>query len=218
MQSYATVGDNLAYGLVQRGWKLRVCRSPPQLLSLQQVSPAEVLVLTGTAEVLFATQSVRAAAPDAMLVMLARGASAVARIAAMQAGADACYPPDICAQELVAALSALDRKRSAVEQDYLGSTPWHLAENGRALLGPSQQRLPLTLSERVFLTRLLAAPGHCLAREQLFPVLAGAQPRPPARHVDVLVSRLRRKAQRLGLKLPLLAVRGWGYIMLPERV
>jgi len=30
------------------------------------------------------------------------------------------------------------------------------------------------------------------------------------------VSRLRSKARRFNIELPLLAVRGWGYILLPE--
>ena len=36
----------------------------------------------------------------------------------------------------------------------------------------------------------------------------------PSRSLDVLVSRLRRKAQKRGVDLPLLAVRGWGYLFL----
>jgi len=78
------------------------------------------------------------------------------------------------------------------------------------LSGPAGERLPLTVTERVFFIRLLNAPGQCLRRERFFP----GNPQEGARSVDVLVSRLRSKARRLDIELPVLAVRGWGYIFL----
>jgi hypothetical protein len=36
--------------------------------------------------------------------------------------------------------------------------------------------------------------------------------------VDVVVSRLRSKARRFNMELPVLAVRGWGYILMPHGV
>ncbi|WP_235489592.1 helix-turn-helix domain-containing protein [Achromobacter sp. DMS1] len=84
------------------------------------------------------------------------------------------------------------------------------------LAGPAGERLPLTANERAFFIRLLNAPGQCLARERFFPSCSEAA-HDGARRVDVLVSRLRSKARRLNIDLPVVAVRGWGYMMLPAQ-
>ena len=73
--------------------------------------------------------------------------------------------------------------------------------------GPAGERLPLTATERAFLVRLLNAPDHCLRRERFLPRNAAVE-RDSVRRVDVLVSRLRSKARRLDIDLPVLAVRG----------
>ena len=79
--------------------------------------------------------------------------------------------------------------------------------HARVLAGPAGERLPLTATERAFLVRLLNAPDHCLRRERFLPRNAAVE-RDSVRRVDVLVSRLRSKARRLDIDLPVLAVRG----------
>jgi DNA-binding response OmpR family regulator len=96
------------------------------------------------------------------------------------------------------------------------SPAWRLSTNGRELACPQGRTLPLTGSESGFLTRMAASEGQLLRRTECHGETARANGLPgsgqDARSVDVLVSRLRRKARHAGIDLPLLAVRGCGYL------
>ncbi len=218
MQSHETTGDNLVRSLRQQGWNVRGCRSPRQLLALMHGPVADAYVLAGPIDTLCgATTTVRAGAPDAAVVLLADDATTTSRIAALHAGADICCPPDIDICELDAVIRAQHRKGVPMLLQWPPRrATWRVDAAARELAGPDGERLPLTASERAFFARLLSAPGNCLPRELIFPkqlVTTGSA----ARHVDVLVSRMRSKARRLGFALPVLAVRGWGYILLTKR-
>ena len=130
-------------------------------------------------------------------------ACAQARIAAMDAGADACPAPDMSMAEWDALLHAVP----AATGRWASRAGWRVDMHARVLAGPAGERLPLTATERAFLVRLLNAPDHCLRRERFLPRNAAVE-RDSVRRVDVLVSRLRSKARRLDIDLPVLAVRG----------
>jgi DNA-binding response OmpR family regulator len=93
---------------------------------------------------------------------------------------------------------------------------WHLDANSRVLVCPQDQTLFLTGAENSFLMRIAASDGQLLRRWR--PVngvtqdVGHADSMPDARGMDVLVSRLRRKAHNVGIELPLLAVRACGYL------
>ena len=137
-----------------------------------------------------------------------------ALLAALDAGAHACVPLQANIAEWDAVLRNLIRCRRA-ETDTLPR--WRVDGRGRMLAGPAGERLPLTNTERAFFVSLLNAPHQCLPREGFFPE-ATRDPMDGARRVDVLVSRLRSKARRLNIDLPVLAVRGWGYMLMPQGV
>ncbi|MCD0504449.1 response regulator transcription factor [Bordetella petrii] len=206
----------LARSLATAGWQVHdypVAR----LADLSTTHPPDLLVLEGEALGLRnALGVVRYIVPRAIVIALIEPADVERRVAILGAGAQACCAPDVDVRELVALGEALVRLRwAAVPPPAARRVSWRLANGGRALAGPQGQYLPLTFTESAFFARLLAAPGHRLPREQLV-----AAPSPdsaqsgPLRRVDVMVSRLRAKAQRLGVDLPLLAVRQWGYIFL----
>ena len=106
---------------------------------------------------------------------------------------------------------------------------WELQESGWVLAAPGGNRLRLTSSERAFMSRLLAAPGRRLSRGELMASL-GKVARPAhgvpetdpgrvsasLRGVDVMVCRLRRKAETHGIPLPLRSVYRWGYMFAEE--
>ena len=101
-----------------------------------------------------------------------------------------------------------------------GEPHWALRDHGWTLVSPEGKTLTLTTAEREFMTSLLAAPGHRMARNELHP-----RAHPGAEHanggsesrgLDVMVSRLRRKAQLAGMRLPLRSVRRWGYMFTAE--
>lgn len=206
-------GNNLAAALRQFRWQVRVFDSLTGLQEQLLTQVADALVLRGAGPgVPDLIAALRLAAPEAAVVWQAREVTAVERVAALDAGADACPPAGMESLEWDALLRNLYRRarRSA------GS--WRVDAPARVLAGPAGERLPLTARERAFFVRLLDAPGHCLHRERFFPRDARGDPLDGARRVDVLVSRLRSKARRHNIELPVLAVRGWGYILLPHGV
>lgn len=133
----------------------------------------------------------------------------IASTAGMQWGNDALDPR---AAEFDAAPAERD--------DIFGETPggtskWRLTNQGWTLVSPSGRSLGLTTGEREFLSRLMTAPERKISRDALLtddmPATAdgGAQ---RSRFVDVMISRLRRKAAHNQMALPIRAVHGWGYM------
>ncbi|CAM3397102.1 OmpR/PhoB-type domain-containing protein [Bordetella sputigena] len=93
---------------------------------------------------------------------------------------------------------------------------WRLDANCRVLACPRDRTLIVTAAENSFLMRIAACEGQLLRRQRTPPPIVedhdrGDPPMDP-RSMDVLVSRLRRKARQAGIELPLLAVRGCGYL------
>ncbi|ADP19349.1 transcriptional regulator 4 [Achromobacter xylosoxidans A8] len=205
-----TAGEDFAEALRLLRWQARVFDTSAGVLEHLQAQAADALVLLGGIKGVPALIAMlRRAAPAAAVLWHAAAASASDRIAALDAGADVCMSADRDVLEWDALLRNLHRRAPAV------ALPWRLDPHAGALAGPAGEYLPLTVTERAFFVRLLNAPGYCLRRECFFP--AGTRKSlDGARRVDVLLSRLRSKARRLNIDLPVLAVRGWGYILLPE--
>jgi len=185
-------------------------------------------------------RTTRTSVPAAVVVALLSEGGLPERIAMMRAGVDLCWPIETQVEEVAAMVDAFARRGTA---SAAAASAWYLSNAGRVLAGPGGVRLPLTVAEREFMARLLAAPGHRLARQQLAcgfrqrgvqdgaPVSSEVLPSWTAnsshaasydaaaglsRNVDVMVSRLRAKAQRMGINLPLLSVRRWGYLFIAD--
>lgn len=203
-------GRRLATVLRQFQWQVRVFASLDALHEHLSGDAPDLLVWHGPrADMADLMNRLRHGAPDARVVWQNGGATTAERAAALDAGVDACVPAGSGALEWDALLRSLYRRARR------GRCAWRVVAPGRILAGPAGERLPLTLRERAVLVRLFNAPGHCLHREGFFPAQA-RDPLDSARRVDVVVSRLRNKACRFNIDLPVLAVRGWGYMLLPE--
>ncbi|QVQ25812.1 winged helix-turn-helix domain-containing protein [Achromobacter deleyi] len=203
------VSNNLAAALRQFRWRVRVFDSVMGLQDQLQTQVADTYVLSGApAGVPGLVALLRRVAPGAAVVWQACGVTAVERAAALDAGVDACAPVGMESLEWDALLRNLYRRTRP------SASSWRVDAPARVLAGPAGERLPLTARERAFFVRLLNAPGQCLQRERFFPSDA-RDPSDGARRVDVVVSRLRSKARRFNIELPVLAVRGWGYMLLP---
>lgn len=212
VQSDEMGGKQFAAALRQFQWDVRAFGSLAGLQEYLQTQSADALVLRGPyLGVPALLARLRRAAPGAALVWQPWGATAAERAAALDAGIDACAPAGMEALEWDALLRSLYRRAHG------GAGSWRVLTPGRMLAGPDGERLPLTVRERAFFVRLFNAPGHCLHRERFFPNEA-RDALDGARRVDVVVSRLRSKARRLNIELPVLAVRGWGYILLAHGV
>ncbi|CAP45032.1 response regulator transcription factor [Bordetella petrii] len=208
---------HLSSALAAMGWSVRECSAVGGLGNLVDARPPQVMMLEGPAQMLCTLAGIaRFTAPRAALIVLADDTELEARVLALGAGADVACPLQIDLRELAALGRALAQPRRDDVRPAAPVTPgWHLISGGRVLAGPRGQRLPLTFTESAFFLRLLGAPGHRLPREQLA-ASRNARGSHSVRSVDVMVSRLRSKAQRLGIELPLLAVRQWGYIFLAD--
>ena len=205
-------GRRLAAALRQFQWETRVFASLDGLQNHLSGDAPDLLVLHGPcAGIADLIGRLRFTAPGARVVWQDGGPTAVERAAALDAGVDVCVPAGMEALEWDALLRSLYRRARR------GPGAWRVVGFGRVLAGPAGERLPLTLRERAVLLRLFNAPGHCLHRERFFPARA-RDAQDGARRVDVVVSRLKSKARRLNIELPVLAVRGWGYLLLPEGV
>ena len=205
--------NNFVHTLRQFRWRVSPCSSPDDLLARLRHESADAIALLGAAAGLPALiAALRLATPGAAVVWQSSPNCPQARIAALDAGAHACVPPYATEAEWDAVLRNLVR---GGRQAPGGAPQWRVDARGRTLSGPAGERLPLTHTERAFFVSLLNAPGQCLHREGFFPC-AERDPQDGARRVDVLVSRLRSKARRLNFELPVLAVRGWGYMLLPQ--
>ncbi len=211
VQSDEIAGNHFAEDLRELRWRVHCFASVDALLERLSGQVTDAIVLRDRYDdpspPIAAT---RRAAPGAALAWQDADACAQARIAAMDAGADACPAPDMSMAEWDALLRTLCRRLQGAGRP---APAWRVDMHARVLAGPAGERLPLTATERAFLVRLLNAPDHCLRRERFLPRNAAVE-RDSVRRVDVLVSRLRSKARRLDIDLPVLAVRGWGYILL----
>lgn len=203
------------------GWNVRTCDTTDTLAELVDIRAPQVVILQDAGDDLRTAVGIaRYAAPNAALIVSVDDANVDQRVVALDAGADACCLRSTDVREICALGRALSRVRRGVPAPIVRENPlWRLTHSGRVLAGPSGQNLPLTFTESAFFLRLLSSPGHRLPRERLVTApVSGPRRRQSTRSVDVMVSRLRAKAERLGVGLPLLAVRQWGYIFLADVV
>lgn len=210
---------NLVAGLAAQGWSVHSCKTTAALTGMVEVCAPQVVVIeNGDYDLRTLVSVARYTSPNAALIALISDPGVDARVAALDAGADACCLLSTDLREVCALGRALVRSRNGPPARAPRETPlWRLTHSGRVLAGPRGQRLPLTFTESAFFLRLLSSPGHRLPRERLVATpVAGPRGPHSARSVDVMVSRLRAKAERLGVGLPLLAVRQWGYIFLTD--
>ncbi len=205
--------NKFVHTLRQFQWEVGLCRSPDGVLARLRNEPADVVVLRGSDDGLpDLIAALRRTAPGCSVVWQSLDDSPQARIAALDAGAHVCVPPLASIPEWDAVLRNLIRCQHPTTDNL---PRWRVDGRARMLAGPSGERMPLTNTERAFFVSLLNAPHQCLPREGFFPD-AMRDPMDSARRVDVLVSRLRSKARRLNIDLPVLAVRGWGYMLMPQ--
>ena len=96
---------------------------------------------------------------------------------------------------------------------------WLLLEDDWILMSPAGVRVELSQTERALLGGLADRPGEVLSRESISDILSVGVPRESAagggafslHRISMLVSRVRKKARREGVRLPLRVVRGRGY-------
>lgn len=232
---------NLARDLARLGFAIHMHRDPATLHQAF-VLDACPLIFVGlaAAETNDAVMKVRALHPTAGILAYAEFADSEQRVRTMLCGADYCVEPSTSAVEIAALMRALTRRgadilasaeattaRSAASRDSTkpsmhgpsgASSLWRLANKGWTLVAPSGRALALTAGERDLVQRFFEAPDRKIRREldiashtPLDPGVSNAAIVSP-RVIDVMISRLRRKASHKQMGLPIRAVPGWGYV------
>ena len=134
------------------------------------------------------------------------------RIQGLEQGADAYLVKPIDVRELAATVLALNARLNRHTLPSLPSAPsWALVEGGWVLTDGLGHRLRLTASEQRFLERLFHERGKTVERRALVEALGADVYDFNYAHLDTIASRLRRRAEKCDMRLPLHAVRGQGF-------
>jgi DNA-binding response OmpR family regulator len=138
-------------------------------------------------------------------------------IDALHSGADVFLTKPVDIELLAVTLQGLNRRLSAVSEqaaDYAVTRAWTLEASGWRLVSPSGKALPLSAPEHCVVERLASDCGQTVARAELINALTNNVHDFDPHRIDMLIHRLRRKAQKLeNAPFTLLTVRGQGYVL-----
>ncbi|OVZ54750.1 hypothetical protein CDO44_25905 [Pigmentiphaga sp. NML080357] len=205
---------DIANELMRTGFIVYVCTSTQEVHALMRAGKLPVILADARQAAAFDDY------PLPRLVYVPRTADAATPAGRQATGAASGVEVRVMGSdarvELTAILRTMRRHLDApmapesIERPVPAPAQWRLSTPPRRLIGPGDQSLPLTLTEWQFVSLLFMAPNRVLtfAQWQAASVRDGQR---QLHNVAVLVSRLRRKAARHGIKLPLEAVRGVGY-------
>jgi len=118
---------------------------------------------------LSAAARLRQERPELGIVMLTARALLDDRIRGMHQGADLYFVKPVDMAELAASLTSLHRRLAQARPR--ARRPWKLSKGRGVLEAPDGTPIDLTENERIILTRLLAAPGGAVDREELLQAL-----------------------------------------------
>ncbi|MDM0120020.1 response regulator transcription factor [Variovorax arabinosiphilus] len=150
------------------------------------------------------------------------------RLLGLRHGADAYLVKPVHMAELAETLNAIARRLrtepaiavdvhadapAPAPQEPKRSGPWRLLEGDWVLSDPEGRRMKLTTSERAFVACLFRHRGSAVSRDELIRALGGDVFDFDGHRIDAIASRVRRKAEKLGMRLPLHSVRGTGYVL-----
>jgi len=152
------------------------------------------------------------ASPSLGIVMATARGSVDDRVNGLGQGADAYLVKPIDVRELAATVIAVSERLKRQKATLSPPTrQWALEEGGWVLSDGLGHRLRLTTSEQRILERLFLERGRTVERRALVEALGADVYDFNYAHLDTIASRLRRRAEKSGMTLPLLAIRGRGF-------
>ena len=154
----------------------------------------------------------RASQPIGIIMATARG-SVEDRVAGLRKGADVYLVKPIDVRELAATVVALNNRVSGHRPTPAPppAPQWSLVEGGWTLTDGMGHRLRLTVSEHRLLGRLFRERGNIVERSILVEAMGADIYDFNYTHLDTIISRLRRRAKKSNMVLPLHAIRGLGF-------
>jgi len=208
--------------MAQAGVVAHGCGTPLELFNLLNESEYHIVILdiSELGELGFAVVTRLRGAADLGIVVTGPQLTLESRLRCLQSGADACLPSPVDERELACVVLALARRvgpgEDTVSAEALGDLGrWELRDQDWTLAAPSGVQLSLSANERLIVRALLELAGRSIGRTELAAQLSteGDSPRSTgARSIDVIISRLRRKAELAGVVLPIRTVYGSGYL------
>jgi len=206
--------DEMVSGLARLGLDAHGFPDAPALYRAHSVRPPDVVVididLKGE-DGLSVVSHLRASGAVGIVMATARD-SIEDRIDGLRSGADAYLVKPVDIRELGATVIAVDQRARPHRPVLPAPTQqWALVEGGWALSDGLGHRLPLTASERHLLGLLLRERGRSVARDAMVEALGGDVHDFDHNRLHTIVSRLRHRARKAGMRLPLHAVRGVGF-------
>jgi DNA-binding response OmpR family regulator len=150
---------------------------------------------------------------DCGIIMLTALGEADDRIKGFEAGADIYLVKRASLREIEAAAQSLLRRLGGVSRIETHTADlWRIDAEQWRLLSPGDQSVKLTATEYTFLSLVMEQPGQPRSREELIRSIARPVPHWDNRHLDAVVSRLRRKVlKETGHELPVKVIYGNGY-------
>jgi DNA-binding response OmpR family regulator len=145
------------------------------------------------------------------IIMLTAHGDADSRVQGFDSGADIYLVKHSSLREISAAVQSLLR-RLAPETGDTGPQQWQLDPTAWKLLAPDGKVIRLTATENTFVSTLIEHSGAACTRDQLSSILSRRQTQFDNRHLDAVVSRLRRKiVETTTAEQPIKSVYGVGY-------
>lgn len=205
--------QEMILGLSQYGINVRGFGNAASLYRAYAAKPCNIIILDtllDDEDGLSIVSYLRGSQPVGIIIATARG-SVDDRINGLRTGADAYLVKPIDVRELAATAIALHNRIERTGGYPQGPSGWALLEGGWTLVDTSGRRLRLTTAERSILGRLFTERGKTVSRDALIEALDEDIYEFNYAHLDTIVSRLRQRAKRANMLLPLHAVRGKGF-------
>ncbi|MCH4591028.1 response regulator transcription factor [Achromobacter xylosoxidans] len=215
LEDDADFREELALGLGGYGFRVAfACDNAAAFYRRLQEQPCDIVILDAhlPGEDGFSVATRLRALSPVGIVMLTGRSALEDRVRGLEGGADVYMTKPVDLLELSSVIRSLARRMRLAkaprpvdaETRAAADTSWSLQDGAS---------LHLSAQERTFLMALMDAAGSAVSRQALAELFLPDSPGGfELRRIDVLVSRLRAKAQSAGLKLPVLSVRGQGYV------
>lgn len=205
--------EEMVFGLSALGLNVQGFGGAADLYRAYAARPSTIVILDiglDGEDGLSIAAHLRASQPVGIIMATARGA-VEDRVGGLRTGADAYLVKPVDVRELAATVAAVTARLERDSQTPRQSPEWDLVEGGWVLTDGAGHRLRLTTAEQRLLRRLFNARGETVERQALVEALGEDIYDFNYAHLDTIVSRLRKRAKKADMTLPLHAIRGAGF-------
>jgi DNA-binding response OmpR family regulator len=207
--------DEMGFNLRQEGFQVSLCgngRDFDRMLQTERIDVAVLDIGLPGENGLSIARRLRRNFPMCGIVFLTARSAVTDRIQGMEEGADAYLSKPVDLRELALVIRAVARRVAPAEA--AAGEGFVLVEQDQVLLLDDGQRLGLTRLETLLLSRLARSTGQQATHQQLVEALGERYSDYDPRRLEAIVSRLRQKLTRAGVRGETLrAIRHIGYIL-----